>query len=104
MLSAAWKVLMGATPPTVVSLNRVEHAVGVDTVVFTQAERMLAIVLSSWVGSTMLGSAVVPLATPVLYETRLLAGPKALFRPVMLVEVVPMLTVVAVTEAKGASA
>jgi len=102
MFSAAWKVLMGTTLLTVVSLNRVEQGVDEGPEVLTQAERMLPSVLNSCVGNTM--EDVLVLALTLLKEMRLLAGPKALFRPVRLLDLVPMPVALAVTEANGARA
>jgi hypothetical protein len=59
MFSAAWKVLIGTTPLTVVSVNSLEQGVEVELEVLTHAERMLPSVFSSWVGSTMFGWEVV---------------------------------------------
>ena len=74
MFSAAWKVSIGATAPTVVLVIRPVQALDAEPVLFTQAARMLPSVSSMLVGSTMPGSALVGVAYTDEYETRLFAG------------------------------
>ena len=102
---AARKVSVGAEPPGgVAAAKRVEQVVEVPAtvLVLTQAERMSARVLTSAVGRTRPGMAL--LAWPLAVLTRLRAGPRALVMPRRLVEEVPILVVLPLRAAKGASA
>ena len=65
---------IGATPDTVVLEISGAQVVDAGPVLFTHAARILPSVFTMYVGSTMPDSAVVGVATPNVYETRLFAG------------------------------